>query len=54
MIAWKRVHLGDRHDVLSMVIGAHDEDGTMLSDDDLVAQANLLTVVGHETSADGL
>jgi len=41
-------------DVLSIVVGAHDEDGTRLTDAELVGQLSLLVMAGHETTANAL
>jgi cytochrome P450 len=38
-------------DVLSILIDAHDDDGTRFTDDDLVGHTNVLFIAGHETSA---
>jgi cytochrome P450 len=43
--------LPEGRDVLSMLLRAHDEDGSALSDVDLVGQASLLYVAGHETTS---
>lgn len=54
IIAERRAQ-GDGGDVLSMLIAARDEDdGSALSEDDLVAHAELLFVAGHETSSSAL
>jgi cytochrome P450 len=47
LIDWKRAHPGD--DLLTALINAEDE-GKVLSDDELVAQVVLLYVAGHETT----
>ncbi len=47
VIEWKRSHLGD--DLLSALITAED-DGDVLSPEELVDQVNLLFVAGHETT----
>jgi len=54
MIASKRAasELGD--DVLAMLIQTRDEDGSMLSEADLVGQAAILFIAGHETSSNAL
>jgi cytochrome P450 len=47
MIDWKRGHPGD--DLLTALIAAEDN-GDVLSDDELVAQVLLLYIAGHETT----
>jgi cytochrome P450 len=47
VIAWKRQHLAD--DLLSALITAED-DGDVLSHEELIDQVNLLFVAGHETT----
>ena len=47
VIAWKRENPGD--DLLSALIAADDE-GDMLSDDELIDQVMLLYIAGHETT----
>ena len=47
MIAWKRDHPAD--DLLTALVNAED-DGDVLSDDELVAQTLLLYIAGHETT----
>ncbi|SDD91520.1 cytochrome P450 [Actinokineospora iranica] len=47
VIAWKRANPGD--DLLTALIHA-EENGAVLSDDELVAQVVLLYVAGHETT----
>jgi cytochrome P450 len=44
-------HVGDREDVLSMLIGARDEDGNAMSDDELRDELVTLLLAGHETTA---
>jgi cytochrome P450 len=41
-------------DALSMLLAAHDEDGTRLTGDELVGQTTTLFVAGHETTATAL
>lgn len=55
IIAEKQARGGDGGDVLSMLMQARDEeDGSTLSDDDLLAHAALLFIAGHETSSNAL
>ena len=41
-------------DALSLLVQAHDEDGTRLTDDELVGQTTALFIAGHETTASAL
>jgi cytochrome P450 len=41
----------DGRDVLSLMIQAHDDDGSQLTDLELLAQSFLLFIAGHETTA---
>jgi cytochrome P450 len=50
----KRGMVGDQHDVLARLIQAHELDGTVMSATELIGQANLLFVAGHETAANAL
>jgi cytochrome P450 len=50
LIDEKRRNPGGR-DVLSLLVHAKDEDGSRLSDDDLVGHANVLYIAAHETTA---
>jgi cytochrome P450 len=54
MIAQKRAQGCEHSDVLSMLIQARDEDGSAMTDIELVAQAYTLFVAGHETSSNAL
>ena len=54
MIAYKRRTGADRGDVLAMLMQAHDEDGSSLSDAELIAHTLTLFVAGHETTANAL
>jgi cytochrome P450 len=51
IIAEQRARPGERGDMLSILIEAHDEDGTRLSDRELVGHAAVMYVAGHETTA---
>jgi cytochrome P450 len=54
LIARRRA-LGDAHnDVLATLIATRDEDGQMLSDDELIGQTYTLFAAGHETSSNAL
>jgi cytochrome P450 len=44
----------DQNDVLAMLVHTHDEDGTVLSDDELIGHAFSLFVAGHETTSNAL
>ncbi|MBC7870740.1 MAG: cytochrome P450 [Chitinophagaceae bacterium] len=54
MIAQKRAHGMDDGDVLSMLIQARDENGSGLTDDEIIGNANTLFIAGHETTANTL
>jgi cytochrome P450 len=54
MITRKQAALGDDRDVLAMLIQARDEDGGGLSDAELIGQATVLFIAGHETSSNAL
>jgi cytochrome P450 len=47
VLAWKRTHPGE--DLLSALIAA-EEDGDVLSEEELIAQVTLLYIAGHETT----
>ncbi|WP_028776083.1 cytochrome P450 [Shimazuella kribbensis] len=53
MIARKRLET-NATDVLASLVQARDEDGTQLSDEELVGHAFTLYVAGHETTANAL
>lgn len=44
----------DRRDLLSLLLGARDEDGSAMSDEQVVDEALTLFVAGHDTSANAL
>ena len=52
MIAFRRHHAdaAQIRDVLGMIVGAHDEQGRALTDEQIVAHINILLVAGHETT----
>jgi cytochrome P450 len=54
IIAAKRAHGADEGDVLSLLVHTCEEDGTKMSEDELIGQANLLFLAGHETTANAL
>lgn len=57
MIRRKRAQgarFADGSDALSMLLQAHDEDGTRLTDDELIGQTTALFIAGHETTASAL
>jgi cytochrome P450 len=54
LIQIKRANGADGNDVLSMLIEAHDEGGTRLNDEELVAETLALFIAGHETTATAL
>ncbi|MFO7565583.1 MAG: cytochrome P450 [Enhygromyxa sp.] len=51
LIAQKRELADSQRDALSLMIAAHDEDGSRLSDDELLGNVHTLLVAGHDTSA---
>lgn len=51
MIQERRAMKERPRDALSLLIESHDEDGSMLTDEELMAQTGLLFVAGHETTA---
>ncbi len=54
LLAQKRAHLDESRDVMSMLMKTHDEDGTQMTDAELIGNATLLYLAGHETSANAL
>lgn len=55
LIAAKRRHGGDTGDVMDVLVHqARDADGAAMSEDELIGQANLLFLAGHETTANTL
>lgn len=54
IIAEKRANLEQHQDMLATLIQARDEDGTSMTDMELIGQANLLFIAGHETSTNAL
>jgi len=55
LIYEKRLGTGDGNDVLAMLMAARDEeDGSVLSEEDLLSHAELLFIAGHETSSNAL
>ena len=53
MIAQKRSE-SEATDVLAALVRAHDEDGTKLTDDELIGHTITLYVAGHETTSNAL
>src|SRR5439155_3240107 len=51
IIGERRAQAGARRDMLSILIDAHDEDGTRLNDSELVGHSSVMYVAGHETTA---
>ena len=51
LLARKRQQGEAQRDALSLMIAAHDEDGSQLSDDELLGNLHTLFVTGHDTSA---
>ncbi|MBZ0286763.1 MAG: cytochrome P450, partial [Anaerolineae bacterium] len=54
LLARKRQTAQDSGDAFSMLIQAQDEDGSRMSDSELIGQALTLFVAGHETTASAL
>jgi len=54
MIEQKRVNPAAHHDVLAMLIQARDDDGAGMTDEELIGQASVIFVAGHETSSNAL
>jgi cytochrome P450 len=54
MIERRRAGPGDARDVLAMLLRARDEDGAAMSDAELIGQATVLFIAGHETSSNAL
>jgi cytochrome P450 len=50
----RRRQAGEGHDVLSILIRAHDEDDSVFSDVELVSHAIMFFIAGHETTAQTL
>jgi cytochrome P450 len=51
LLADRRASPDNRRDVLSTLLRARDEDGSVLGEDDLVANAAVLLIASHETTA---
>src|SRR5262249_26220420 len=54
LIAPKRAPRADEGDLGSALLPARDADGTAMTHDELVGQANVLFLAGHETTANTL
>lgn len=54
LIARKRATSGDHQDVLATLIHVRDEDGTRLTDSELLGHTFTLLIAGHETSSNAL
>jgi cytochrome P450 len=54
LLARKRQTASDGMDAFSMLIQAQDEDGSRMSDSELIGQAMTLFIAGHETTASAL
>lgn len=54
LISEKRAAGTSGNDVLSMLIQAHDEDGTRLTDTELIGHLAILFIAGHETTVNAL
>lgn len=54
LIVQKRARLHEHRDVLATLIEARDENGTPLTDNELIGQAHILISAGHESSSSAL
>ncbi|NUP11935.1 MAG: cytochrome P450 [Polyangiaceae bacterium] len=54
MIAERRASAGGRHDLLSLLLSARDDEGRAMSDRQVRDEVLTLFVAGHETTASGL
>jgi cytochrome P450 len=54
MIADRRAAVDTRHDLLSLLLAAHDDEGGRMSDKQVRDEIVTLFVAGHETTASGL
>lgn len=51
LIAQRRRDSASRHDILTLLIQAHDADGNGLSDDELIGEISMFFLAGFETTA---
>ncbi|NJR12399.1 cytochrome P450 [bacterium] len=54
IITERRANAAQNHDVLSMLLQAKDEDGTGMTDHEMLGQVNMLFLAGTETSSNAL
>jgi cytochrome P450 len=54
MIARKRADISAQDDVVATLMQARDEDGSRLTDAELIGHANTMFIAGHDTSANAL
>jgi len=54
LVRSKRAQGSEGADILSMLLAARDEDGSQLTDDEIVGHAGVIFAAGHETSANSL
>lgn len=54
LIEQKRASGADGGDVLSMLVAARDEDGTTLTEDEIIGHAGVIFAAGHETTSNAL
>jgi cytochrome P450 len=54
VIAHKRASTAESHDVLSTLLSARDEDGTRMTEAEVIGNTNVLFIAGHETSSNAL
>ena len=54
LVRRKRAQGTEGADMLSMLLAARDEDGSQLTDDEIIGHAGVIFAAGHETSANAL
>lgn len=51
LIEHRRASAAEGHDVLSILLRAHDEDGEMLTDEEVIGETTVLFAAAHETTS---